>query len=375
MTERLAVGRAQADPSTAEAGMPERLPNHLQHGPAAPEEIDISIVVPVYNSADTLSHLVARVDAVMRKRALRHEIVFVDDGSGDGSWETLARLQAQHVESMTAVRLMRNYGQHNALMCGFRHCRGRLIVTIDDDLQNPPEEIERLYDRLIESDFDLVYGNEKAKEHERWRNAGSSLARYFYRTVFRSRISPTSFRIMRRQLMESILPYNLNYTYVDGLLAWNTQSVGSVLVDHHERRTGRSGYSVGKLVLLALNLFTNFSLLPLQVVSLCGFLAAFAGFALGIFYLGQFVLANIAVPGFASTIIAILVLGGAQLLALGIIGEYLGRLHMNVNRKPQYTERAVREAGIAGTCTRDRPPEQRVAAHPEPGAMDKAAIR
>ena len=131
--------------------------------------------------------------------------------------------------------------------------------------------------RLIEKDFDLVYGNERAKEHERWRNAGSSLARYFYRTVFRSRVSPTSFRIMRRQLMESILPYNLNYTYIDGLLAWNTQSVGSVLVDHHERRAGRSGYSVGKLVLLALNLFTNFSLLPLQFVSLCGFLAAFAG--------------------------------------------------------------------------------------------------
>jgi undecaprenyl-phosphate 4-deoxy-4-formamido-L-arabinose transferase len=305
---------------------------------------EISIVVPVYNSSGTLVELVTRIRATMEKMAKRHEVVFVDDGSRDGSWDVLVRLQAEDPEHITVVRLMRNYGQHNALMCGFRHCRGELIVTIDDDLQNPPEEIQKLHDALVAGDFDLVYGNEKAKEHARWRNLGSSLARYFYRTVFRSTASPTSYRIMRRQLMESILSYELNYTYVDGLLAWNTQSVGSVQVEHRERRVGGSGYSMGKLVVLALNLFTNFSLLPLQFVSLCGFIAAFTGFALGAFYLGQFALANIEVPGFASTIIAILVLGGAQMLALGIIGEYLGRLHMNVNRKPQYTERTVRPA-------------------------------
>lgn len=304
---------------------------------------DISVVVPVYNSAGTLFELADRIDSTMHRIGKSYEIVFVDDASRDGSWDTLARLQAQRPNRICAVRLMRNYGQHNALMCGFRHCRGELIVTLDDDLQNPPEEIERLHETMMSGDFDLVYGNEKAKEHARWRNLGSSLARYFYRTVFHSNASPTSYRIMRRQLMESILPYGLNYTYVDGLLAWNTQSIGSVQVEHHQRQHGRSGYSFGKLLVLALNLFTNFSLLPLQFVSLCGFLAALAGFALGLFYLGQLMLANIAVPGFASTIMAILVLGGAQMLALGIIGEYLGRLHMNVNRKPQYTERTVRE--------------------------------
>jgi undecaprenyl-phosphate 4-deoxy-4-formamido-L-arabinose transferase len=302
---------------------------------------EISVVVPVYNSADCLRELVERILAVLYKLARSYDIVLVDDGSRDASWDVLKELQAQYGDCVTAVRLMRNYGQHNALMCGFRHCRGELIVTIDDDLQNPPEEIEQLHRSITNNGYDLVYGNERSKEHEGWRNIGSSLARVFYRTVFHSQISPTSFRIMRRQLMESILPYALNYTYVDGLLAWNTQWVGSVEVEHRERVAGRSGYSVPKLLLLALNLFTNFSLLPLQMVSICGFLAALGGFGLGLFYLGQFLLANIAVPGFASTIIAILVLGGAQMLALGIIGEYLGRLHLNVNRKPQYTERSV----------------------------------
>jgi undecaprenyl-phosphate 4-deoxy-4-formamido-L-arabinose transferase len=141
--------------------------------------------------------------------------------------------------------------------------------------------------------------------------------------------------------MEAILAYSLNYTYIDGLLAWNTDRIEHVIVDHHPRANGRSGYSLRKLIGLAVNLFTNFSLLPLQLVSLGGLLAGLVGFAIGGFFLAQYFLNNIAVPGYASIIVAIFVLGGLQLLGLGVLGEYLGRLHLNVNRKPQFTVRTL----------------------------------
>jgi polyisoprenyl-phosphate glycosyltransferase len=142
-------------------------------------------------------------------------------------------------------------------------------------------------------------------------------------------------------VVDAILTYSLNYTYVDGLLAWNTQRIGQIEVEHCPRTTGRSGYSMKKLVLLAFNLFTNFSLLPLQIVSMTGMLAAFAGFVAGAYLLTLSMFSQIAVPGYASIIVTVLILGGLQLLALGIHGEYLGRLHLNVNRKPQYVVRNV----------------------------------
>jgi undecaprenyl-phosphate 4-deoxy-4-formamido-L-arabinose transferase len=236
---------------------------------------------------------------------------------------------------------MRNFGQHNALMCGFRHARGRFVLTMDDDLQNPPEEIGKLLETIRQGGHDVVYGRYADKRHRHWRNLGSRLVNAFYRLVFRSAVTITSFRIIRWEVLSSILSYNLNFTFVDGLLAWNTQRIGEVVVDHEPRQEGRSGYSLWKLLTLALNLFTNFSLVPLQMVSLLGLGTAACGALVGLYYLIAFLLGRIEVPGYASTIVAILMLGGCQLLALGIIGEYLGRLHLNVNRKPQYTERQV----------------------------------
>jgi undecaprenyl-phosphate 4-deoxy-4-formamido-L-arabinose transferase len=195
--------------------------------------------------------------------------------------------------------------------------------------------------------LDLVYASYDTKQHNRWRNSGSNTILFFYRTVFGSTISPTSFRIMRRELAESIFSYNLNFTYLDGLLAWNTQRVATVATKHEPRRSGRSGYSIAKLLMLALNLFTNFSLLPLQLVSAVGLMAASVGIATGVYFLAQYFLSHISVPGYASTIIAILVLGGIQLLAIGIMGEYLGRVHLNINRKPQYTERVVLRSNMS----------------------------
>jgi undecaprenyl-phosphate 4-deoxy-4-formamido-L-arabinose transferase len=212
---------------------------------------------------------------------------------------------------------------------------------MDDDLQHPPEEIPRLLEEIRSKQLDLVYGSYDTKKHRPWRNLGSALVIGFYRYVFKVPVTLTAFRIMRRQLVQSVLSYNLNFTFVDGLLAWNTQRIGEIIVNHQPRAAGRSGYSLTKLMVLALNLFTNFSLIPLQLVSFVGFFAAAGGLGMGLYYLLQFLFSNITVPGYASTIIAVLVRGGIQLLALGIMGEYLGRLHLNVNRKPQFTVRQV----------------------------------
>lgn len=301
--------------------------------------LDLSIVVPVYNSASTLPQLLARLSAVIAPITSSYEIILVDDGSRDDSWAVMQSLRDQYSDHLVAVQLMRNYGQHNTLMCGLGLARGEYVVTMDDDLQNPPEEIPKLLAHIKQQGLDLVYGCPSSRNHAAWRNLGSNIVWHFYRTVFRNPVTPTPFRIMHFQLAKSVMFYDLNFTYLDGLLAWCTSRIGSVEVEHHARAEGRSGYSLGKLVSLALNLYTNFSLIPLQVVSGLGLVTAASGFLVGIFYLVQYLAASIEVPGFASTIIAILVLGGAQLLALGVIGEYLGRLHLNVNRKPQYVIR------------------------------------
>jgi undecaprenyl-phosphate 4-deoxy-4-formamido-L-arabinose transferase len=308
-------------------------------------------VIPVYRSANVLSELVQRLRAVLEHDRLSYEIIFVDDASPDNSWVVLKELQAKFPDRLVAIQLMRNFGQHNALMCGFRSARGKFIITMDDDLQHPPEEIPKLLQAVEQSQADLIYGAPNRRQHKRWRNVGSLIVTAFYRMVFHSRVQPSAFRALRREVVDAILTYSLNYTYIDGLLAWNTQRIGEVEVEHRARAAGRSGYSVGKLLVLAFNLFTNFSLLPLQLVSLGGFLAAAGGLMAASYYLLRYLLAQIEVPGYASVIIAILVLGGLQLLALGIHGEYLGRLHLNVNRKPQYSVRslltAVRERPLA----------------------------
>jgi undecaprenyl-phosphate 4-deoxy-4-formamido-L-arabinose transferase len=306
--------------------------------------VELSVVVPVYRSAATLPELVARLAAVLDRLGVTHEIVLVEDGSPDNAWEVLAELHRSDPGRLVVVQLMRNYGQHNALMCGFRRARGRFIVTLDDDLQNPPEEIPVLYRAMLEGNYDLIYGHPNDKKHAGWRNAGSRLINVFFRLVFRSRVTVTSYRIMRRELVQSTFGYTLNFTFVDGLLAWNTQRVGAVGVDHRPREHGRSGYSLAKLATLGMNLFTNFSLLPLQLISACGGLCACLGFVAAFYYLVQALLSNIVVPGYASIIVAVLILGGLQLLSLGVMGEYLGRLHLNVNRKPQYVERQALDA-------------------------------
>lgn len=313
------------------------LPAELENGP------DLSIVVPVYRSTDSLPRLVERIQSAIEPTGRTWEAIFVDDsGPDDRPWRVLEGLVRRDLDRLRALRLMRNFGQHNALMCGFHAARGAFVVTLDDDLQNPPEEIPRLLAAIEERGDDLVYGTiTEEKQHGLFRNFGSWLVMKFGQTIFRSTVKGSSYRIMRRELVRSILTYDLNFTFVDGLLAWNTQRISAIPVRHDARPQGRSGYSFFRLLALAINMFTNFSLLPLQFVSLLGLLAATGGLLLGAYYLVAHFAGWIAVSGYASLIVTTLVLGGMQLLSLGVMGEYLGRVHLNINRKPQFVVRTA----------------------------------
>lgn len=301
----------------------------------------LSAVIPVYRGGATVAEVVHGIVRCFRDAGVDGEIILVDDSSPDQAWEALGELHKQYPTVVVPIQLMRNFGQHNAIMCGLRSTRGDVIITMDDDGQHPPEEIPRLLEALETTGADVVYGVPRNRNHAWWRNLGSWLVVKFFQAALRTKVVPSAFRAMRREVVEAICRYPYHFTHIDGLIVWNTTRIAQIEVEHRPRSAGRSGYSLGKLLTLALNVFTNFSLLPLQMASLVGVLAAAGGLVFGMAYLALYLLGRIVVPGYASTIVAVLVLGGLQLLALGIIGEYVGRVHLNLNQRPQYTIRTV----------------------------------
>ena len=307
--------------------------------------IELSVVVPVYNSEQSIGELTERLQKTLKMLVDdRYEIILINDGSRDQSWKVLQEF-ATADDKLTAINLTRNFGQHNAIMCGFSHATGTFIVTIDDDLQIPPEEISKLY-RKIQEGYDVVYGTYKKKNHSRFRNLGSEFVQLIYRKTFNMHITITSFRIIRQEIIRFMLSYEKSFTYIDGLLCWYSNNMNTVIVEHHKRGRGESGYSLSKLILLALNMLTNFSIVPLQIASLTGVVFAFTGFSFGLYFLLKKLIFGIAVSGFASTFVAITIFAAVQLLTIGMLGEYIGRIHINVSKRPQFAIREIVNGGM-----------------------------
>ena len=311
------------------------------------QDIELSIVVPVFGAGSTLPELVERILVATEVMQKRFELILVDDSGHSSAWEVISGLVSRHPGIVTGVQLMRNYGQHNALMCGFRHAQGQIIITLDDDLQNTPEDIPQLLSTMEAQGCDVVYAIPALRQDSLWRRMGSAPIQWFIQSAIGLPGPVSAFRAIRKQIVDAILRYDLNYTFIDGLLSWATDRFGYIEVNHQPRIIGRSGYSLWKLIFHAVNIVTNFSLLPLQLASVTGLIASFCGVLFGVYFLLQSLLNNNRVPGYASIVVAVMTLGGLQLLAIGIIGEYIGRLHLNVNRKPQYTVRQVLRAGNA----------------------------
>ena len=298
----------------------------------------MSVVVPVYDAEATIGELVSRTEAVLKPMA-RLEIVLVNDGSRDRSAAVIAGLAASHAD-VTAIDLMRNYGQHNALLAGIRAARHDVVVTMDDDLQNPPEEIPKLLAKLAEG-YDVVYGTPLVGQHGWLRDLASQITKLTLQNAMGADTARkiSAFRAFRLELREAFATYRNPFVSIDVLLTWATTRFAALPVRHDPRRVGRSHYTVGRLVIHALNLMTGFTTWPLQVASLIGFGCTAFGLVLLAWILGRYVVEGGSVPGFPFLASAIAIFSGAQLFALGIIGEYVARIHFRTMDRPPYTIR------------------------------------
>ena len=292
----------------------------------------ISVVVPVYRSSQSLPLLVDGVSRELSALGRQYEIILVDDCSPDDTWQVLCDLKSQH-PALKIVRLMRNSGQHNALLCGFSIATGDIVVTMDDDLQNPPSELPKLIG-AIEQGFDLAIGAYDSKKHTPFRNLGGRLVDAVQRGVFGlpADFQLTSFRAVRRQVVDNVIQMGGVFPYVTSMLLSHTSKYVNVPLRHDARRFGSSNYSMKRSVLLALNLLLTYSSYPLYfVVTLCMLaFACSAGF--GIWTLWRALSQGSSVPGWASTIVIISLFNGLILLALVIHGLYLSRLNRQLSR-------------------------------------------
>jgi glycosyltransferase involved in cell wall biosynthesis len=294
-------------------------------------------VVPAYNSELSLPELVRRLQPVLDAAVTEYELILVDDGSRDGTWRVIEDLARDHAW-VKGVHLMRNYGQYNAVLCGIRLARYELTVTMDDDLQHPPEEIPKLLEKLT-ADKDVVYGTPAQEQHGLWRNAASQVTKFTLQSAMGAPMArkASPFRVFRTRLREAFAGFDGPYVSIDVLLTWGTTRFDAVEVRHEARASGTSNYTFRKLVVHALNMVTGFSAWPLQLSSLVGFsftvLGTIALFVVIIKYLIQ----GGSVPGFSFLASMIAIFSGAQLFSLGIMGEYLARMHARTMQHPTYS--------------------------------------
>jgi glycosyltransferase involved in cell wall biosynthesis len=305
----------------------------------------LSVVIPVYRSETVLPELVSRLESVLTAIAGNFELIFVNDCSPDSSWDVICGLARQYAW-IHPINLMRNYGQHNALLCGIRAARHPVIVTMDDDLQHPPEEIPKLLGKLSEG-YDVVYGTPHQEQHGVGRDFASWMTKLALQNVMGAEIARqvSAFRAFRSQVSTAFEHYQASFVSIDVLLTWGTSRFAAISVNHVPRQRGVSGYTVGKLMTHAMNMMTGFSTMPLQIASLVGFVFTLFGLFILAYVLLRYFLSGNPVPGFPFLASIIALFSGAQLFALGIMGEYLARMHFRTMQKPPYV---VREAEMIG---------------------------
>jgi len=296
----------------------------------------ISVVVPVYNSATTLSRLVNRLEPVLVSTGAPFELILVDDGSHDDSWNVIQDLAASR-PWISGMTMMRNFGQHNALLAGVRIARFELTVTMDDDLQHPPEELPKLLAE-IEKGFDVVYAPPLKEQHGIARNLASRITKLVLQSSIGAETACklSAWRAFRTDLRIAFASFHSPFVCMDVLLTWATKKFGFVKLRQEPRFEGKSKYTIRKLIRHALNMMTGFSVLPLQVASFIGFAFTLVGFALLLFVFIRYLITGSVVAGFHFLASIISIFSGAQLFTLGVIGEYIACMHVRTMDKPCY---------------------------------------
>ncbi|WP_082608059.1 glycosyltransferase family 2 protein [Acidovorax sp. Root219] len=297
---------------------------------------ELSVVIPCYRSGGNLRPLYERLMPILDALAVDYEIIFVEDGGGDSTWEEICLL-ALRDGRIRGIKLARNYGQHNALLCGIRAATGEIIITMDDDLQNPPEEIHKLLAKIREG-YDVVYGTPEEENHGFLRNAASRITKIALQSAMgvASASKVSAFRAFKRKLCAAFDAYRSPTVNIEVLLSWATTSFSSVSVRQDKRISGESGYTLRKLMAHAINMMTGFSTLPLRVASMIGLVFACGGGVVLAYVIARYLISGSAVPGFSFLASIVSIFSGVQLFALGIIGEYLSRMHFRMMERPPY---------------------------------------
>lgn len=297
-----------------------------------------SIVIPVYNSALILEELNNRLHETLDSIGDTYEIIFVDDASPDNSWEKLLDLKDKFPQTVKLIRFAKNYGQHSATLCGLKFVSGRYVITIDDDLQNIPEDIPLLINEILKKEADLVYGI-GIKNHPKWRLAGSYLWKFGARKIDKGLGNGSSFRIFTSEIKEKLIQHQQSIIFIDELLFWYTSNIEYVTVKHFSRKEGKSNYGPLKMFRFILGLSFNYGTTPLKLLTYFGVIASFFSFLLGLFFIVRKIFYNVSVPGFTATIVTILFSTSVILIGIGIIGKYLNNIFILLNNRPTFSIR------------------------------------
>jgi polyisoprenyl-phosphate glycosyltransferase len=295
-----------------------------------------SVIVPVYNSENVIEGTVQQIVDFFVNRSLRYEIILVNDGSRDQSWVKLTTL-ARSKKNIVAINLLRNYGQHSAVFCGIRQSKGDYVITMDDDLQNPPGEIIHLINKIHEG-HDAVFAKFKAKKHSLTRRLGSKVIGYLNERIFNKPkdLTLTNFRIFTREVALRIQDYRTVYPYIPGLVLMFSNNAANVPTEHHERKIGKSNYTWITIVTLVGRLLFNYSSYPLKILSTVGFVISLLSFSAGMFYLIKAWLVGSNVLGFTTIVVILSFLNGFIIIMLGVIGEYLSRMMNQLSTNASY---------------------------------------
>lgn len=309
----------------------------LLYGYSRREEIMIhlSVVVPIYRSEQSIEELYKRLCNTVNKITSEYEIIFVEDCGGDSTWDKINTISKKD-SKVRGYQFTRNYGQHAATICGIMQSSGDWIVTIDDDLEQKPEDIIKLYGKINEG-HDLVYGIYEKRKHSLWRNVTSNTVRKLFNfCIPKMNYDYTSFRIMKKDIGKSLALFDSPFPFVDGYLSWITNKYSTVTVEHSNRQYGESNYNIAKLVKHTLNIIVTFSELPLKAATWLGLSTFGLGSIWFIIIIIQKIFNGISISGYSSIMACILFFGGIQMLVLGIFGEYLGRISFKTSKKPLY---------------------------------------
>jgi glycosyltransferase involved in cell wall biosynthesis len=306
--------------------------------------MEYSVVIPVYNSQNSLEELYKRINDSLQKMSNDFEIIFVDDYSSDESWKVLNQIKsANQNNNLKIVSFAKNYGQHNATMCGFRHSKGNIVITLDDDLQHNPEDLPQLIAALNDKNSDVIFGVPTNYQYKKgYRRYASKMWKYGTHKINNALEDGSSFRVIKKEIIDKLTSHQQQFIFIDEMLGWYTDFISIERVSFNKTEQKKSGYSGVKLFFMMLDLGIFYSSIPLKIMTYGGLVMSFISFIIGLRFIYKKLFIGVSVSGYTSLMVAILFSTSILLLCLGVIGQYLGRIYTVLNHKPTYSVKEQR---------------------------------